>query len=252
MQIELLKNKKTNIIEKLIINHHNNSRLKNLAILKLTHDESMIMLGKIDIKWHETIINYRHQQNKLKIMQEAQKDFHQNRKLNFLLNYFFNFHEELTKKKSFNQKLDIWYINYYFWCFFYIVLKGLVWNNQVKINNPIDQDYQPVFDPFILFMLEGIEYTTENKLLKSEDQQELKFIFNMHLQTKPDDLFSQLKQNHCNDQNINLLIFEKEVILKNQLEQQEYVFWLLKERTIANYLCEIIDYKIHYHQNFAN
>jgi len=50
MQIELLKNKKTNIIEKLIINHHNNSRLKNLAILKLTHDESMIMLGKIDIK----------------------------------------------------------------------------------------------------------------------------------------------------------------------------------------------------------
>ncbi|ATG97331.1 hypothetical protein [Mesoplasma lactucae] len=242
MQIELLKNKDTNVVERLSIQHYNQEVLKAVCNLNLTHEDSMVYLGRLDIKWHNLFINY-DPDKKLEFLKTGFIDFNQNKEVEYFLNYFVDYQDKLKEMTSDDVKKDMWFINYYFWCMFYIMIKDLCWSQELVIGNQVDEEYSAVYDPMILFCLEGIDYLKKFNLITKQQSLMFDFIFYMDLDTKPDSLFKYLKDMKINNQNINLLVFEKEILLTSEAENQDHVFWMLKQKAISGVVLEIIKEK---------
>lgn len=239
MKVELLKNKQTSIIEKIVINKGVRNLLSSLPF-NLTHEQTMIELDEFDLDWHEMIMDYNCKTNPIDIRAKLYKDFN-NRELDYLiiiLDTVYKNHEHDKKGKT---TIEKWFFNYYIWTLFFIVAKDLRKTRKGKTK-------LRVVDPNILLFADGIDSFKDYEVFHDFDK--AKELFNAvwyhDFNNSSDKLGVVFSKYQYSNEKINLELFKKEVMKLSTINDPNWVFWNSKKVIIRELIIDLLKEKIHY------
>lgn len=239
MKIELLKNKQTSIIEKIIINKGMSNYLSDIPF-NLTHKQAMIDLDKFDLEWHEMIMEYNHRTNPIKIRARLYKDF-DNRELDYLITILDTAHKEHYLDIKGKTSIEQWFFNYYIWTLFFLISKDLkkVRRGKTKIR---------VVDPSILLFADGIDSFKDFDVFYDFNKAKELFdgIWYHDFNNSFERLHEVFSHHQYNNEKINLEIFKKEVLKLSTINDADWVFWNSKKKMIRELIIDLIKEKIHY------